>query len=162
MLSFIRPDYWVKHAKLLSSPMRQNWSFIFLKILIIFGHTQIVHRKLTVTKINDLGAYYVFVPTTAKLSRLFNRLYGRVSTIFKHQVLNGHLNDKTAVVIKQKMDFVYWPQNNNILSSFSLKFCARSFVQCSFCLPNGQTFKLPKFLWKFFYNVSLRLINVYM
>ena len=73
------------------------------KILIIFGSVRIVHRKLTVTDVSDFGAGSVFVPVRAATSRLFSR----VSTIFKHQVLNGHFNDKTAVVIKQKMDFVY-------------------------------------------------------
>ena len=72
------------------------------KILIIFGSVRIVHRKLTVTDVSDFGAGSVFVPVRAATSRLFSR----VSTIFKHQVLHSHFADMAKAAIDDKMVFI--------------------------------------------------------
>jgi len=59
-----------------------------------------MHRKFTVTDINDLGAGNVFTPTAAASCRLLDRLYRRISTIFEHQVFDRHFTDVTTQTIK--------------------------------------------------------------
>ena len=68
---------------------------------------RIVHRKLTVTDINDLGAGDIFALAITVPYRLLNRLYSLVSTVFEHQVLNGHFTDVTVETIEDEMVLVY-------------------------------------------------------
>ena len=102
------PRLCLTFEKLLSWPMRKTGSFSFFgiqffrvsKIFIVLGSVRTIHRKLTITDVNNLGASDVFASATTTPWRLLNRIYTRVSAILEYQVLHSHYTDVTAITIK--------------------------------------------------------------
>ena len=58
-----------------------------------------VHRKFTVTNINDLGAGNVFTLTATAPCRLLNRIHGNITTVLCYEVFDGDFAHMTAQTI---------------------------------------------------------------